>query len=55
MFDCIHLTMQYYFDALEMEYAGDLFFNQVDEKGAILKHPTAVRDAYGLGKTVAAE
>jgi len=55
MFQCIGLTMKYFFDVLEMQYAGNLCFNQVDNKAAILKHPTAMSQACALGRTVATE
>lgn len=55
MFDSVHMTMHYYFDTIEMEYAGDLFYNQLDEKGAVIKHPTAMEKAYELGEEAAKE
>ena len=49
MFDCVRLTMQYFFDALQMKHASSLFVNCVDDRGAIRNHPTALTKAYRLG------
>ena len=38
------------FTVLDVEYAGDLLFPGVDEKGAIKKHPTALKDAFAAGQ-----
>lgn len=54
MFECIRLTMKYFFDVLEMDYAGDLFVNRVDAKGDILKYPSTLQEAFALGQQVAA-
>ncbi len=53
MFECIGLTMKYYFDALETAYFANLFVNQVDERGAVLEHPSAMREAFHLGRALA--
>jgi multimeric flavodoxin WrbA len=54
MFDCVRLTMKYWFDVLEMGYFGNLFVNQVDGKGDVLRHPQAVAEAFRLGAALAA-
>lgn len=43
------LTVKYFFKALNVEYAGDLLYRQVDAKGAIRNHPTALSDAFQSG------
>jgi multimeric flavodoxin WrbA len=50
MFDCIRLTMKSYFDALEMRYVANLFVNKVSDAGQIQKHPSAMAEAFRLGK-----
>jgi multimeric flavodoxin WrbA len=50
MFESIRLTMTYYLDALEMRYTANLFVNKVDALGAIKKHPSAMNEAFRLGK-----
>ncbi len=49
MFDAIRMTMHYFFDALQMKYSYNLFINQVDGKGAIVEHPSALSEAFRLG------
>jgi multimeric flavodoxin WrbA len=55
MFDCVRLTMKYWLDVLEMTPASNLFVNQVDEKGAVLKHAEALGQAHRLGEQLAGE
>jgi len=50
MFESIRLTMKYYLDVLEMRYTANLFVNQVDALGEIKKHPSAMNEAFRLGK-----
>jgi len=54
MFDCAALTVRYFFDAISATYSGHLFFREIDEKGAIRNHPTALKEAYGAGMNLAA-
>ena len=55
MFKCAQLTMKYFFDVLEMEYADNLTFGRIDAKGEITRHPTALKDAYEAGRKLAGE
>jgi hypothetical protein len=41
--------MKYWLAALDMTYVGNLFVNQVDEAGAILRRPKAMEAAFRLG------
>jgi len=43
-------TVRAFFKVTDVEYAGDLLFPSTDEKGAIEKHPTALKDAYAAGQ-----
>ena len=52
-FDCVRLMMKIYFDSLDVRYASNLFVNQVDEKGDIEKHPSAMDEAFKLGSALA--
>ena len=45
MFPGIELTMKYFFDVLDMKYMLNLFVNQVDKKGDIIEHKTAIKHA----------
>lgn len=49
MFDCAILTVRYFFDAINATYAGHLSFREIDAKGEISNHPTALREAYEAG------
>lgn len=55
LFKCAQLTIKYFFDVIEMEYAADLTFRRVDAKGAILDHPTAMSDAYEAGRKLVSD
>ncbi len=50
MFECVHQTMKSYFDVLEIQYAFNLFVNKINEAGEIEKHPSAIKQAYQLGR-----
>jgi multimeric flavodoxin WrbA len=52
LFEGIELTAKYFYDALDMNYRGGIFFRRVDEKGAIMNHPTAIQDARKLAKKI---
>ncbi|MHC4500126.1 MAG: flavodoxin family protein [Planctomycetota bacterium] len=54
MFDSVRLTMKYYLDVLDMRYTANLFVNQVDSLGRIKKHPSAMDEAYRLGRELIA-
>ncbi|MBN2209912.1 MAG: flavodoxin family protein [Sedimentisphaerales bacterium] len=46
------LTMKYFFNSLQMVYAGEILVNGVDVKGAVLKQPAIMNDAYKLGQKI---
>ena len=52
-FESIRLTMKVYFDSLQMDYVANLFVNKIDQFGAIKKHPSALKEAYRLGRELA--
>jgi multimeric flavodoxin WrbA len=51
-FDGPLLTMKYFFDALDRTFVRSLLYKGVDEKGEIRQHPTAMAEAYALGKEI---
>ena len=53
-FESIRLTFKTYFDVLEMKYVANLFVNQIDDRGEIEEHPSALEEAYQLGAQLAA-
>jgi multimeric flavodoxin WrbA len=50
LFEPSRATLKAWFSTLEVKSHGELTFRSIDEKGAISKHPTALQDAYNLGK-----
>jgi multimeric flavodoxin WrbA len=54
-FDGSLLTMKYFFDALDRTFDRSLLYKGVDAKGEILRHPTAMAEAYALGKKIVGE
>jgi len=54
MFESIRLTMKYYFDVLDMNYAASLFVNRMEDPGQVKKHPSAMKEAFRLGQQLAA-
>jgi multimeric flavodoxin WrbA len=53
IFEGALMTMKYFFDSLDMIFYQSLLYRGVDEKGEILRHPTAIAEAYDLGKKLA--
>ena len=52
LFEGTELTVKYFFESLDKSYEGGLFYRSVEGKGAIKKHPTALDEAYALGKGI---
>jgi len=50
MFECVTLTLKYWLDVLEIKHVSSLFVNQIDARGDILKHPSALDEAFRLGQ-----
>ena len=55
LFDGSRLTVKYFFAAIGVKYVDDLLFRGVDKKGEIKEHPTALSDAFELGRKLALE
>ena len=49
LFECTVLCIRYFFDALNMDYAGDLCVRDLEHKGDVSKHPTALEDCRKAG------
>ena len=49
-FEGILLTVRYFFDALNIDFTDHLLFKEIDQKGEIKNHPTALEDARSLAK-----
>jgi multimeric flavodoxin WrbA len=50
LFDGAVLTVKYFFDAIGVEYSGDLLVRGVDNKAQIKEHPATLEDAFCLGQ-----
>jgi multimeric flavodoxin WrbA len=50
LFEGPKLTIHYLFEAINAEYTDELFIRGIEKKGEIKEHPTALTDAYELGK-----
>jgi multimeric flavodoxin WrbA len=55
VFEGAILTVKYFFDVLNAEYAGELVFRGVEAKGDILNHPEALQQAYETGRKLVLE
>ena len=55
LFDGSILTVKYFFQAIGIEYTAELLVRGVDKKGEIREHPTALKDAFELGRRLAQE
>ncbi len=53
LFEPALATIRALFNTLDVTYAGDLLFHGADEKGAITKHPDALRQAFLAGQKLA--
>jgi len=55
MFDPSIAIVKTWFHVIDVEYAGELTANSIDEKGAILKHPELMQQAYETGRRLVQE
>ena len=53
LFEGSILTIKYFFKAINVTYSDELLIRGVDKKGESKEHPTALSDAYELGKRLA--
>lgn len=50
LFDGAVLTVKYFFDAINVKYAGDVLVRGVDDRAQIKDRPEALQDAFRLGQ-----
>ncbi len=55
MFDGALITIKSLFAVLDVTYAGELLFRNVDEKEDITKHPDALQQAFLAGQKLVEE
>jgi multimeric flavodoxin WrbA len=53
LFDGSIATVKYFFKTVGVEYKDQLLIRGVDQKGDIQKHPSALKDAFELGRRLA--
>jgi len=53
LFDGSILTVKYFFQSIGVKYVDELLVRGVDKKGEIMEHPTALSDAFELGRRLA--
>ncbi len=52
-FECCEATVRAFFRTVNVQEHATLAYDSVDEKGAITRHPTAMKEAYEAGKKLA--
>lgn len=52
LFEGMIRVVRYFFEAIYARYEGGLFYRGMEKKGAILEHPTALTQAFHLGKSI---
>jgi multimeric flavodoxin WrbA len=53
LFDPMLVMIKTFFHIIDVKYAGELLFSGIDEKGAIVKHPDALKQAFEAGQRLA--
>ena len=53
LFDPARVMIKTFFRILDIAYAGEILFYGIDAKGAIVKHPDALRQAFEAGQKLA--
>lgn len=53
LFDGIHLTSKYFFDAVAARFSGSLTYRHMENRGQIKSHPTLQEDVNRAAKTLA--
>jgi multimeric flavodoxin WrbA len=52
IFDCARITVKALFASLNISYAEELLFSEIDKEGDIVHHPQALDDAFKLGASL---
>jgi len=51
-FECSEVTARAFFRTINVPEHATLSYDGVDKKGAVLEHPTALKEAYEAGKAL---
>ena len=54
-FECSEATVRAFFRTVNVQEHATLAYDQIDEKGAVTRHPTALSEAYEAGRKLAAK
>ncbi len=54
-FDSAFPILKSWMAVIDVKYTGELTFSNIDEKGAIEEHPTAIQDAFEAGRKLVEE
>lgn len=52
LFDGVHLTAKYFFDAIGASYEGGLTYRNIEKAGDMEQHPTVLQDVASAAKTL---
>jgi len=52
LFEPSLVMMKTYFRIIDVDYAGELLFKGIDEKGAVASHPDALKQAFAAGQKI---
>ncbi len=55
LFEPALVMIKTFFRILDIDYAGELLFSKIDEKGVIAKHPDALNQAFLAGQKIVEE
>jgi multimeric flavodoxin WrbA len=55
VFDCVKKTVKYFYLAIGADYKHNLLYSNIEEKGSIKKHHSALKDAFEKGKELIGE
>ena len=53
LFEGSQLTAKYFYDALDMDYEGGIFFRRLEKKTDVNETPETLQEAFNLGRKVA--
>ncbi|MBW1800626.1 MAG: flavodoxin family protein [Deltaproteobacteria bacterium] len=50
LFEGVQLVAKYFYDALDMNYKGGIFFRRLEKKSAVQENPESLQEAFNLGR-----
>ncbi len=52
LFEGVQLVARYFYDALDMDYGGGLFYKGLERKNAVLNNSEILKEAYAFGQRI---